>query len=170
MLTKTAAGGDDADGKGAMFVKVGGHNGKTGYKYHAGPNTDANTLSEEGLVVLLDQTSHHETENDEKGPEGKEGAVVSGIKNRACESTNGQEEETLCRADPGDGRGCMGGEKIYLIEVLISTESVDDAPAVEEDRSARPCISIRRRTKYSGGRKSRPLPGAMPVRRRLVGH
>jgi hypothetical protein len=49
-----------------MPVKVGRHDGKTGYKYHAGTNAEANALSEEGLIVLLDQAGHHEAEDNKK--------------------------------------------------------------------------------------------------------
>jgi len=63
MLTQTATRGGDAHGKGTMPVKVGGHDGKTGHKYHASTNAEANALSEEGLIVLLDQAGHHEAKN-----------------------------------------------------------------------------------------------------------
>lgn len=44
-----------------MSDKVGGHNGNAGYEDHSGTNAEANTLSEEGLVVVLDQAGHHES-------------------------------------------------------------------------------------------------------------
>ena len=47
-------------------MKVGGHDGNTGYKYHASTNAEANALSEEGLIVLLNQAGHHEAENNKK--------------------------------------------------------------------------------------------------------
>ena len=65
-LTQAAARGGDAHGQGAMPLKVGGHNGKAGHKYHASTNAEANALSEEGLIVLLDQAGHHEAENNKK--------------------------------------------------------------------------------------------------------
>jgi len=44
-----------------MSDKVGGHDGDAGYEDHARTNAEANTLSEEGLVIVLDQASHHES-------------------------------------------------------------------------------------------------------------
>jgi hypothetical protein len=87
-------------------------------------------LSEEGLVILLHQASHHEAEKNEERPDGKERTVVPRIKEWAGESTDKEQEETLYGTNPGNRRWCMRTKEMGFIKPLVCTEGVDDPPEV----------------------------------------
>jgi hypothetical protein len=78
-----------------VFVKVGGHYGDTRYKKDASPDANADTLREEGLIVLLHQASRHHAENNEKRPHTHEGASIPRIKKRSGQCADKQQEEGL---------------------------------------------------------------------------
>jgi len=85
-------------------------------------------LSEEGLVILLHQASHHEAEENEERPDGKKGAVEPRIKEWAGESTDEEQEVTLYGTNPGNCRRCMRTKEMGFIKPLVCTERVDDPP------------------------------------------
>lgn len=94
-LTKATATSGDADSKGSMFVKVSGHDGNAGYKKHACSDAEANTLSEEGLVVSLHPASCHRAEDNEEGPHADEGVNVPRIEKGPGQCADKQEKEAL---------------------------------------------------------------------------
>jgi len=88
-------------------------------------------LSEERLVILLHQASHHEAEKNEERPDGEEGTVVPCIKEWAGESTDEEQEVALYGTNPGNRGRCMRTEEMDFIESLVCSKCVDDAPEVK---------------------------------------
>lgn len=131
LLTDTATASADTDGKGTVLLKVGGYDGNAGYEHHACAEADADALSEEGLVVLVHQASHHRAENDEKRSDAEEGAGVTSIENGPREYADEKEQEALNGADPRDGRRRVRAKKVDLIKGLVRPKGVDDSPECE---------------------------------------
>ena len=131
LLTETAAAGADTDSKGTVLAKVGGHDGDAGYEHHACTDAEAETLSEEYLVVMLRQAGHHHAEDDEKRSHAEEGAGVTSIENGPREYADEKEQGGLNGANPRDGRRRVRAKQVNLIKSLVRAKGVNDAPGCE---------------------------------------
>lgn len=122
----SAAAGADADGEGSLGGEVGGQGGDGGAKDEAVGEAHADALGEEELGVGGGEGGGEDAENLEGGTGHEDGAEVAGVGDAAGQGADGEEEEDLDGADPGDGgRGHVEDLGVVGLEYA---KGIDEAP------------------------------------------
>lgn len=92
----------NASCEGLLGAEIGGDNGDGGDEEAAGAKANAEALREDDLPVGGAEGGHHHAEDDEEGAGEDEGAEVACVVEGTGFDADGEEQEGLEGANPGD--------------------------------------------------------------------
>ena len=98
--TNGSTGRGDPDGNGFLRREVLRADGHARYKQTPSTKTDHDPLSQEDLVVLISEGSHHHTKRHQKGADDDELAEVAQIEDGPCEDADEKKQKALKGAHP----------------------------------------------------------------------